>query len=178
MGMLIGDDDPYIGGLFEVLNQLFARLPDAPPGTNDVAMNPPEGQLGLQLSGVLEMQAVQAEFKLFDVNRPLVQSLRALGVGERWNRDLKRKWYMLIQRLDGYNSNYAGLSGGKAIADALAKHLATQNPDPVYFKAHDSRTDGADVRITPKDRPVFYMEQDFLTISIPMKPKTAAKSTP
>ena len=177
MGMLIGDDDPYIGSLLETLNQLFARLPDAPPGSKDIAMTSTEDQLGLHLSGVQEMRAIQAEFKLFDVNRPLVQSLRALGVGDRWNRDLKRKWYMLIQRLDKTGSNRAGLSGGKAIADALAQHLQSGTPDPVYFKAHDSRTEGSDVLITPKDRPVFYIEQDFLTISIPMKPRTA-QTTP
>lgn len=177
MGIYVGDDDPYIGGLFEVLNQLFAGLPDAPPGPNDVALNLTEDKLGLQLSGVQEMRAVQAEFKLFDVSRPLVQSLRALGVGGRWNRDLKRKWYMLIQRLDDHGSNRGGLTGGKAIADALAQHLQSENPDPVYFKAHDMRTDGKDVLITPKDRPLFYIEQDYLTISLPMKPK-AAQSTP
>jgi hypothetical protein len=173
MGALMGNDDAYVGGLLETLNLCFGSYPDAPPGATDERLATNEAQMGLGTNGIREVRAIQAEFKLFDVNRPLVQSLRALGVGGLWNAHVKRKWFMALRRLDHYPSNFQGLSGGKAIAQALADHLQDPDPNPVHFTAHDARTAGAQVLITPKDRPVFYLEQDFLTVSIPLTPRQA-----
>ena len=175
MGMLMGDDDAYVGGLLETLNLSFGSYPDALPGPSDERLVANESKMGLGTSGIREIQAIQAEFKVFDVNRPLVESLRALGVGGLWNPHIKRKWYMALRRLDHYPSNFQSLSGGKAIAQALADHLQAADPDPVHFTAHDARgAGGAQVLITPKDRPVFYLDQDFLTVSIPLTPRQAA----
>jgi hypothetical protein len=180
MGILIGADDPYIGGLLETLNLCFSDTADTSPLQAEPQLRTDEKQANLGSNGIREMVAIQAEFRIFDSNRPLVQSLRALGVGGLWNSQLKRKWFMLLNRLDDAASNIAGLTGGKAIADALAKHLQDPNPTPVHFKAHDSRTN-PEVMILKNDRPLFYIEQEFLTISIPMRPRppvATASTTP
>jgi hypothetical protein len=175
MGMLMGDDDAYVGGLLETLNLAFGRYPDALPGTGDERLVANETKMGLGTSGIREIRAIQAEFNVFDVNRPLVESLRALGVGGLWNPHVKRKWYMALRRLDHYPSNFQGMDGGKAIAQALADHLQDADPNPVHFTAHDAGgAGGAQVLITLKDRPVFYLDQDFLTVSIPLTPRQAA----
>lgn len=175
MGALMGQDDAYVGGLLETLNLAFGSYPDALPGAGDERLATNESKMALGTSGIREIQAIQAEFKIFDVNRSLVESLRALGVGGLWNPHVKRKWYMALRRLDHYPSNFQGLSGGKAISQALADHLQAAEPDPVHFTAHDARgIGGAQVLVTPKDRPVFYLDQDFLTVSIPLTPRQAA----
>lgn len=179
MGILMGRDDAYVGGLLETLNLCFGSYPDALPGPDDERLAANESKMGLGTSGIREVHAIQAEFKIFDVNRPLVESLRALGVGGLWNPHVKRKWYMALRRLDHYTSNFQGLSGGKAIAQSLADHLQNPDPDPVHFTAHDARgAGGAQVLITMKDRPVFYLDQDFLTVSIPLTPRQAAAAPP
>jgi len=175
MGALMGQDDAYVGGLLETLNLAFGSYPDALPGVGDERLATNETTMGLGTSGIREIRAIQNEFKIFDVGRPLVESLRALGVGGLWNAHIKRKWYMALRRLDHYTSNFQGLSGGKAIAQALADHLQDENPGPVHFTAHDARGPGGpQVLITPKDRPIFYLDQDFLTVSIPLTPRQAA----
>ena len=174
MGALTRDDDYFVGSFLETLNLCFGSYPDALPTADDARLTASEAAMKLGTNGIREIQAIQAEFNIFDVDRPLVQSLRALGVGGAWNPHAKRKWYMALRRLDHYPSNVAGLTGGKAIAKTLADHLASDNPRPVHFKAHDTRAEGAQVLITQRARPVFYLEEDYLVISIPMTPRSAS----
>jgi len=172
MGALMGQDDAYVGGLLETLNLSFGKFPEAVPVSGDERLATNETAMRLGTSGIDEIRAIQAEFKIFDVNRSLVESLRALGVGGLWNAAVKRKWYMALRRLDHYPSNFQGLSGAKAIVQALIDHLQPEDPGPVHFTAHDARgPGGAQVLITLKDRPVFYLDQDFLTVSIPLTPR-------
>jgi hypothetical protein len=175
MGMFMGIDDMYIEGLIETLNLRFGIYPDVPDSGADT-LNADENLMQLNASGIREVQAIQAATELFKANRPLVQSLRTLGVGGEWNPQMRRKWLKLLNRLDTMPSNDpTGLSGGKAIVAAMMEHLRLQNvdPDPVHFKTHDSRSQqgGARVLITKGDRPVFYIDRTFLTISIPMTPR-------
>lgn len=176
MGMFMGIDDMYIEGLLEVLNLRFGTYPDVLDSGADT-LSGAENAMQINASGVREVYAIQAAVEVFKVGRPLVQSLRALGVAGAWNPVVQRKWLKLLTRLDDLPSNDAnGLPGGAAIVAALIHHLRAQNidPDPVHFKAHDARNQqgGARVLITPNDRPVFYIDRDFLTISIPMTPRS------
>jgi hypothetical protein len=171
MGMFLGDDDGYIGGLLETLNLHFGDFEDVPDSGAD-KLHPNEKNMRLHASGIREMQAIQAEFQVFKPGRPLVQSMQALGVAGRLNTSVKRKWFRLLSWLDRVPSSDPKVSGGEAIVARLVQHLQPGNPDldPVHFKAHDARQQ-QQVLITPKDRPVFYLERDFLTISIPMAPR-------
>lgn len=173
MGMLMRDDDYFVGNFLETLNLYFGSYPDALPSGDEPRLTAAEAAMKLGSNGIREIQAIQAEFNIFDIDRPLVQSLRALGVGGTMNPQAKRKWYMALRRLDHYPSNIAGLTGGKAIAKALAEHLKVEDPEPVHFKAHDARTEGAEVLIST-GRPVFFLERDHLVISIPLTPQSAA----
>jgi hypothetical protein len=169
MGMFMGMDDMYIEGLLEVLNLRFGAFPDVQDTAADT-LDATEHAMRLNASGIREVQAIQAEFEVFRAGRPLVQSLRALGLGGHWNGALKRKWFKLLNRLDKLPSEDPALSGGQAIVAALVEHLKDLDPMPVHFKAHDAagQAGGARVLIIRKDRPIFYIQKDFLTISIPM----------
>ena len=171
MGMFLGDDDVYIGGLLEDLNLRFGDVLPVQDTAVD-ALSSGEQRMRLQASGILEMQAIQAEFEVFKAGRPLVLSLRALGIGGQGNAFVKRKWYRLLNWLDSVPSADPKVSGGQAIVAALVRHLqpGPVAPHPVHFKAHDARQEPG-VLITANDRPIFYMERDFLTISIPMAPR-------
>lgn len=161
MGAFMLDDDIYIGSLLEMLNLRFGRYESG---------NTPDG--------INEIQAIQKEFRIFEEGRPLMHSLRALGVGGLWNPSMKNRWLDLLNWLDKVDSQTPSLKGGPAIVRELIKHLESEKPEPVYFKAHDSRKGDLieRVRIT-KGRPVFYMNQDYLVISIPMKPRTVKKQS-
>lgn len=175
MGMLMKEDDSYIPGLLEMMNLCFGTYPDVLDGQGEThPLTQAETNMRLGVNGIREIQAIQTEFELFKAGRPLVQSLRALGVGGLWNHPMKKKWYKLLARLDDYPSNVVGLTGGVAIVAAMISHLDTAktlDPDPVYFRAHDSSTQdgGARVLILPSQRPVYYIQRDFLVISLPMK---------
>lgn len=179
MGMFMGDDDMYIEGLLAALNMRFGFFPVAPDPPGD-SLNAGERTMQINASGIREVKAIQDEFEVFKVGRPLVQSLRALGMGGLWNGPVKRKWFKLLNRLDALPSSDANLSGGQAIVAALVQHLQDQIPSPVHFKAHDARTQpgGARVLIVQNDRPVFYIERDFLTVSIPMQPRPVQAPAP
>jgi hypothetical protein len=59
--------------------------------------------------------------------------------------------------------------------EALIRNLAIAAPEPVYFTGHLTRSGSADqVTITPNAASVFYIAKQFLTISIPMRPRTVA----
>jgi hypothetical protein len=174
MGMLMKTDDSYIPALLEMLNLYFGTFPDEIDAADEThKLTDPEKQMRLGVNGIREIQAIQTEFELFKVSRPLVQSLRALGVGGLWNNAVKKKWYKLLSRLDDYPSNVGQLTGGVAIVTTLVDHLKTTelDPDPVYFMAHNSETQagGGRVLITPAQRPIFYIQRNFLVISLPMK---------
>lgn len=179
MGMFMQQDDSYIQGLLEVLNLRFGTFDDVPDTAAD-KLETSELAMRLNASGIRELQAIQQEFQVFRAGRPLVQSLRALGVGGLWNAHVKRKWYKLLNRLDRIPSEDPALTGGQAIVAALVAHLNDRDPDPVHFRAHDGATQagGAKVLIIRKDRPVFYMHQTFLTISIPMAARPAVAPAP
>ena len=184
MGMLMKEDDSYIPGLLEMMNLYFGTYPDVVDGPGETSpLRQSEVDMRLGVNGIREIQAIQTEFGLFKAGRPLVQSLRALGVGGLWNHPMKKKWYKLLARLDDYPSNVVGLTGGVAIVATLIKHLdptTTLDPDPVYFKAHDSATQsgGASVLVLPGPRPVYYIQRDFLVFSLPMKARAAAAPGP
>jgi hypothetical protein len=183
MGMFMREDDMYIEGMLEVLNLRFGLIPDVQDTPADT-LAPDENLMLLNTSGIREMHAIQAQFTLFQAGTPLVQSMRALGVGGQWNAEVKRKWFKLLNRLDKSGSNVndatgAPLTGGAAIVVTLADHLRDRDPDPVHFQAHDANTEPR-VMVQKNDRPIFYIQQDFLTVSLPMKarPIVAAPGQP
>ena len=154
MGWYMKEDDIYIGSLLDEMNIRFA---------------PSQGKEDL-FGGIDEMVALQKEFKIFKKGRSFKTSLSVLNIGARGNL-VKNRWQSLLGNLVKQPSNKASLSGDVAIVTAIIKNLAAKNPLPVYFRDHDMRGDQAnsEVKITDKARPIHYLEQDYLVISLPMQ---------
>ena len=155
MGYFMKHNDILIGSMLDQLNLRFA---------------PPQGK-EKSYGGIEEMAALQKEFKIFKSGRPFSVSVAVLNLAA-YNNDAKNHWHDLLGSLGKQGSNRGKLNGDQAIVDALVKNLKSTTPLPVYFSSHDMRDGGENekVLITPKGRPVFYIERDYLVISLPMKP--------
>ena len=162
MGLFMKEHDIYIGTMLDELNLRFA---------------PSQGK-DSHFGGILEMVDLQKEFKLFKKGRSFKMSCAALNLGAR-NNEVKNLWQNLLGNLYRHGSNKKGLDGDAAIVDALIKNLASKTPLPVFFTSHDMRGEKAntEVKIIDKSQPIHYLEQDYLTISIPMQPLSAAKQS-
>ena len=167
MGWFMKEHDIYVGSMLDEMNLRFA----------------PSQGLATHHGGIEEMVALQKEFKILKKGRSFKTSAAALNLGAR-NNDVKNRWLNLLGALSEYKSNVPKQDGDVAIVNALVKNLAAKAPLPVYFTSHPMQ-ENAQVNLTDKSRPVHYLEQDYLTVSIPMqsvqaanaarKPKTAAK---
>lgn len=160
MGQFMKDHDIYIGTMLEDLNLRFA---------------PSQGRT-THFGGIEEMVALQKEFKIFKKGRSFKTSCAILNLGAR-NNEVRSLFQSMLAHLNRHPSAQKGKDGDSAIVDALIKNLSSAAPLPVYFTSHDMRGDEANVqvKITAKSRPIHYLEQDYMTISLPMQPASAAK---
>jgi hypothetical protein len=134
----------------------------------------PAQGLATHYGGLDEMVALQKEFKILKKGRSFKTSVAALNLGAR-NNEVKNRWLDLVGALSKHASNVAKQNGDAAIVNALVKNLAAKVPLPVYFTSHPMQQD-ANVNITSPSRPVHYLEQDYLTISLPMQSVQAANA--
>ncbi len=155
MGFFMKHNDILIGSMLDQLNLRFA---------------PPQGK-EKTYGGIEEMAALQNEFEIFKKGRPFAKSVAVLNLAA-YNNDARNHWHDLLGNLSRHKSNRGKLNGDEAIVDALVKNLKAKHPLPVYFTSHDMRRgeEGRKVVITDKGRPVFYIERDYLVVSLPMKP--------
>ena len=162
MGFYMKDHDIYAGTMLDELNLRFA---------------PSQGK-DSHYGGVDEMVALQKEFKIFKKGRAVKTSCAALNLGAR-NNELKNLWLKYLGNLNKHESNMKGLDGDQAIVAAIVKNLSAAKPLPIFFTSHDMRGDKANtqVKITGVSQPVHYLEQDYLSISMPMQPISAAKKS-
>ena len=160
MGHFMKDHDIYIGTMLEDLNLRFA---------------PSQGRT-THFGGIEEMVALQKEFKIFKKGRSFKTSCTILNLGAR-NNEVRSLFQSMLANLSRHPSEQKGKDGDGAIIDALLKNLSSATPLPVYFTSHDMRgeANNVQVKITLKSRPVHYLEQDYMTISLPMQPASAAK---
>ena len=162
MGYFMKEHDIYIETMLDELNLRFA---------------PSQGKES-HFGGIQEMVALQKEFKILKKGRSFKTSCAVLNLGAR-NNEVKNLWQNLLGNLNRHESNKKGQNGDVAIVTALLKNLASKEPLPVYFTSHDMRgaKENAQVKIIDRSRPIHYLEQDYLTVSIPMQPISAAKKT-
>jgi hypothetical protein len=159
VGYFLQEHDIYVGSLFDELNVRFA------PGQRHAKA--PEMKR-THFGGIDEMVALQKEFKIFKKGRSFMMSVRLLNVGA-FNNDAKNRWHDYLASMAERPSNKAGKNGDAAIVDALVKNLASKSPLPVHFSSHDMREDER-VLIADKAKPLHYMNADYLSVSLPMKP--------
>jgi hypothetical protein len=162
MGALMAEDDIYIGPLFDLFNLRFG---------------PEQRDLELTAGGVSEIKALQDEFEIFQEGRPFVESAKLLGLGGLHNNRAKNRWFSLLTWLAKVPSNEDGENGDVRIVNALIKNFARTPPLPCFMKAHDSRDpDGYGLQVVVReDKPIFYIERTYLTISLPMAPNVPPK---
>jgi hypothetical protein len=127
------------------------------------------------------MVKLQTEMGIFKEGRSFDMSIAALNLAGQAHQGAKEGFHAYLRSLRRAGSNIAGLSGDQAMVKSIVKNLASKNPLPVYFEPHDAASD-ARVVITAKARPMFYMDQDYLVVSMPVgekddKPAKAGKST-
>lgn len=163
MGYFMKHNDILIGSMLDQLNLRFA---------------PPQGR-EKTYGGIEEMAALQKEFQIFKKGRSFATSVAVLNLAA-YNNDARNHWHELLGNLDEHKSNRGRLNGDQAIVDALVKNLAKKKPLPVYFTSHDMRAGGPDSKkvLVSEGRPVFYIERDYLVISLPMKPWDGTEPQP
>ncbi len=151
MGPRFREDDHLISGLLDLANLRFA--PSQYRGRKD---------------GIVEMVELQKEFKVFSEEHSLAASFAVLGLGGFWNATLKNKLYAYLDEDLARTRSETDERGNQRIIRALKENLESRRPKPVYFTIHDS---GVDRRVLIRtDRPLTYMNRDYLTISLPMRP--------
>ena len=102
-----------------------------------------------------------------------------MNLGGFWNTRARNRWYRLLADLKNYDSDQPGLNGNDAIVGALIKNLASPRPLPIYFKAHDSKlAKDRKVFVGSERGALFYIDREYLTISLPMRPRPAPKAAP
>ena len=160
MGFFMKEHDIYIGTMLDELNLRFA---------------PSQGKES-HFGGIDEMVALQKEFKIFKKGRSFSTSCAVLNLGAR-NNEVKNRWQNLLGNLPKHDSNVRGQNGDAAIVAAIMKNLASKTPLPIFFTSHDMRgtKENTEVKITAKTRPIHYLEQDYLSVSLPMQPISAVK---
>ena len=154
MGAFMKEHDIYVGSLQEKLNLRFA--PNL--GSKD------------QYGGLEEMIELQKEFDIFKEGRKFETSIAVLNLTGASNHDVKNRFHKYLGSLRRAKSNVAGQNGDVAIVKAIARNLAAKKPLPVYFDLHDLEAgkDNNRVLITERARPLFYMKQDYLVVSLPL----------
>jgi hypothetical protein len=161
MGYFMKEHDVYVGTLLDDLNLRFA---------------PPHGAKE-HFGGIEEMTELQKEFGIFKQGRSFRTSAAALHLGGSINHEAKNRFYRYLGNLRRQPSNVKGLNGDEAIVQALVLNLAAKRPLPVHFGHHDMRGEGnaKGVIIKDKGRPLFYMDHDYLWISLPGQPIPAGE---
>jgi len=162
MGTRLKEHDIYVGSLQQQLNLRFAP----PMGTKET------------FGGLEEMVALQKEFGIFKEGRRFHTSIAVLNLVGAANHETKNRFIDYLASLRGMKSNIAGQSGDVAIVKALVRNLSAKKPLPVHFALHDMNAskEANRVIITDKARPLFYMDQDYLVISLPLGLAPAKKA--
>jgi len=157
MGYFMKEHDVYVGTMLDELNLRFA----APHGAKE------------HHGGIDEMVELQKEFGIFKEGRSFATSVTSLHLGGSINHEVKNRFYTYLKHLRREKSNVKGQNGDAAIAQAILANLESKKPLPVYFDFHDMREKGENegVIMRGKGRPLFYMNTDYLWISLPMQPR-------
>jgi len=157
MGDFMREDDHFIGSLLEVFNLRFA---------------PPSGLGPDYFGGIDEMTELQKEFEVFKAGRSFRDSAAVLNMCGMYNPRARNRWYQYLDQFGRYGSNVEGQNGDVCIVSALIANLTSAEPLPVHFTAHDARGPGAGrILVHHRAKPLFYLDQEYLVISLPMKPQ-------
>lgn len=159
MGVHMREDDIYISSFLDLLNLRFA---------------PVQGVEKQWYGGIEEMVVLQKEFHIFKKGRSFKDSAAVLNLGGFSNTRAKNRWFDLLAALRELDSNVKGLKGDEAVVAAMIANLSSRRPLPVHFHFHDMRKDKR-VLVVGNRTPVLYIDQPYLSVSFPMKPRPSKK---
>ncbi|RAI58388.1 hypothetical protein [Roseicella frigidaeris] len=160
MGGFMKSDDIFVDTFLNMLNLRFG------PSMQDEEKE--------WFTGIAELAALQKEFEIFREGRSFARSVALLSTGGFYNPRAKARWYAYLETLRTMRSSEPETDGDTAIVRALLANLAAASPLPVHFTSH--LAEGRDaarwsVLIAAPQRPLHYMAGDYLTISLPMRPR-------
>jgi hypothetical protein len=119
-----------------------------------------------------EMVKLQKEFEVFSDRHALQDSIALLNVtAASW--ELRNKWHRLLGWIASLDSNL-GTPAGPTIVGVLKQNLEARDPRPVHFMSHDHRSEKRVIINTKGDRVTFYIDEVYLTISMPLRKKGKA----
>ena len=152
MGFYMKEDDIYISSLIDLFNVRFAPVP--------ISRDLNKEEL---FGGIEEMAQLQSHFNIFRTDLPFSKSAAVLGLGGLYNARAKNRWYTLLEKLPD--------NGDQQIADALVDNFKKKPPLPCYMCSHHASPKSENRVIITQGQPLFYLEQDYLIISLPMAPR-------
>ncbi|MEN0077020.1 MAG: hypothetical protein AAGC69_21735 [Paracraurococcus sp.] len=160
MGGRMMADDIFVGTFLDMLNLRFAP-----------SMAEEEAEW---VTGIAELAALQKEFEIFRKGRSFSRSVALLSAGGVYNPRAKSRWFRYLDSLGRMKSSEPRLDGDACIVRAILANFAADPMLPVHFTSHPAEgEDEAEWRVlvTAGDRPLHYMAQDYLTVSLPMRPR-------
>jgi hypothetical protein len=121
---------------------------------------------------IVEMVALQKEFKVFSLSHSLRQSFALLSlVPSDWTE--RKRWYRFLDYLKTYGSDMQGVNGHDRVIRAFADNLQSENPLPVTIKCHAAKDDP---RVTvSQGMPVIFSMEEYVVVSIPTTPGREAR---
>jgi hypothetical protein len=153
MGALVWECDVLIPGMLQRLNLRFS-----PPETHKV------GNADDDFGGVVEMAELQREFQVFKKGRSLAMSVKVLGLAGSESARARNRWLTLLDSLPNQDK----------IVAAIVDNLASTKPRPMHFRAVPyTSTFEATINDRGRDPVPWDNTNDYIVVSIPMKPKTA-----
>lgn len=181
MGLKMGEDDTQIPALFALLNERFAPSKKTYPDKK-------EGQ-PKQIDGIAEMVILQEKFNVFRLGEDAptfreCAALLSLGGALPWN--LRRHWYDYLDWLQNgcTSEDDTSIKGGQAICTMLHKNLRSTSidpPKPIFFMPYHYEVVPPDKPVIkihdtpPARKPLFYIDEEYWVIELPMKPKSEEK---
>jgi hypothetical protein len=127
---------------------------------------------------IVEMVALQKEFRIFSSDHTLEDSFRLLGIVpcDRTERD---RWFTFLGKLKGYKSDLPDVDGYKRVILAFEQALTVKPfppipPLPVYVGVH-AMSDDPRVTYATEGHPLIFSVQPYRILSIPTKPGPVAR---
>jgi hypothetical protein len=127
---------------------------------------------------IVEMVALQKEFRIFSGDHTLEDSFRLLGIVpcDRVERD---RWITFLGKLKGYKSDIPELDGYKRVILAFEQALTVRPfppipPLPLYVGVHAMSEDPRVTYVT-EGFPLIFSVQAYRILSIPTKPGRVAR---
>lgn len=122
---------------------------------------------------ITEMAALHKQFQVFSPTNHLKHTYALLNIAPTDPRE-RQRWFAFLDHLKTYPSDMPGVNGHDRVVKAYQDNLESAKPLPVYTTVHAAKDDPK-VLVTT-DRPVVFIPEDHIVISIPTMPAGQARA--